>query len=259
MKPPVIAWREASEVRFPATCAECGAAPSNGYRLRGLRLDVRVPLCTACDARKTRGVALWVAGSLAGTVAGVVLLSVFLELVIPFPEEHGPRATVGALIALVLLAAAGVALFMLLRRSVAAYHRLRSPVFVLGESEGVSLAFRNDVFAEATRALMDGAQPGYRRAPAVAFVAPQLPSYWPAVGLLAWGIGTLGAGVARYREVSGARGTVMLRSVENIAYALAGAPGIAVFYLVAAVALIAGGVVVLRSLRRTRAALLGSV
>lgn len=255
MEPSVILWHDPSSVRFPAACAECGAPPSNGYRLVGRHLDARVPLCPVCDSRKSRGMALWIAGTLAGTPIGVLLLGIFLELVVPFPAEHGPRARLGAVFAIVLLAAGALALFVLLRRSAALYHRLRSPVFLLDEKDGVLLAFRNARFVEATRALMAGAQSGYREAPPAAFVAPRLPPYWPAVLTSAWGLGTLAAGVLRYREASAGRGTV--RSIEIIAYELAGAPGIAVLYILIAAILVAGGALWFRSVQRTRAEILG--
>jgi hypothetical protein len=257
MEPAVISFQAPEDVRFPAACAECTAPPVNGYRLVGRRLDVRVPLCPACDGKKTRAMALWIVGSIAGTGLLVLLLSITLELVVPFPEEHGPRATLGAVFALVLLAGGALALFLLLRRSTALYHRFFSPVFLLDDTSSVLLAVRSPRFADAARAFIDGVQPGYRQPPQPAFVAPRLPGYLPAALTIVWGIGALVGGVTRYRELAAERGTVLLRSLEIPAYGVAGAPGVLVLYALAAAALVVTGAAWLRAVHRTRSEILG--
>jgi hypothetical protein len=103
----VIAFPSPKAVRFPAECAQCASPPSNGYLLVGERLAARVPLCPACDGRKTLGMALWVVGTTLGSILSVVVLALLLEIVLPIPEEHGPRTVVAMVIALILIAFGG--------------------------------------------------------------------------------------------------------------------------------------------------------
>ena len=100
----------------------------NGYALVGRVVHVRVPLCAVCDSRKTMAMTFYVTGVLVGTVVFVLLLSIFLEAVLPFPEGYRERATMGMVIALLLLAAAGAALDFSLRRRAALYHRFGNRV-----------------------------------------------------------------------------------------------------------------------------------
>lgn len=254
----LLSFSSADAVRFPDVCAQCGARPLNGYELVGRLARVRVPLCAVCDRRKTVGMTLYVVGALVGTLALVLLLSIFLEAVLPFPEEHDARATMGLVIALLLLTAAGATLFFSLRRRAALYHRFRSPVFIAGETEGVTLACRNASFAHATRALMDHAHAGYREPPRSTFVAPDLPGYFGPIAVILWGVGTVLAGIARYREVRMPHSEVatLLRSVEILAHAIAGAEGVLAVYLLASGLILASGAAWLRAVHRTRAEIL---
>lgn len=230
----------------------------NGYALVGQHVHARVPLCAACDRRKTMEMTFFVIGTLVGTVVLVLLLSIFLEAVFPFPEEPDARATLGLVVALLLLAAAGAALYVSLRRRAALYHRFRSPVFLAGETAGILLACRNPSFANATRALLDHAHTGYREPPRSTFVAPDLPGYLGPIAVLAWGLGTVFAGVVRYREVRMAYNDVptLLRSVEILAHAIAGAEGVLAVYVLASVIITASGAAWLRAVHRTRAEIL---
>lgn len=232
----------------------------NGYALVGRHVHVRVPLCAACDGRKTMAMTFYVIGVFVGAVVFVLLLSIFLDAVLPFPEGYKERAAMSTVIALLLLAAAGAALYFSLRRRAALYHRFRSPVFVAGETDGIMLACRNASFANATRALIFQTHAGYREPPASSFLAPELPGYLGPVAALAWGVGTVFAGVVRYREIRMAYGAVntFLRSVEILAHAIAGAEGVLVVYLLVAVVIMASGGLWLRAVYRTRAEVLGS-
>lgn len=252
-----IAFPSAKAVRFPAECAQCGSPPSNGYLLVGERLEARVPLCPACDGRKTQGMGLWVVGTTLGSILSAGLLGALAELVLPFPQERGLRAVMGMVGALVMIAFGGGLLVLVLRRRAALYHRLLSPVFVLGHRDGVTLGFRNARFAEATRALVAGAQDASDK-PTAAFVAPRLPGYGLPAGMVALGLGMFAAAVMRYLQLSSARGTVLLRSLEIAAHAIAGAAGVLALYGAVALAVVAFGGAWLREVRRTRASVLRS-
>lgn len=256
MQRPTLTFGQPGDIRFPATCAECGAAPSNGYRLRGKLVDVRVPLCREHDGRATLGIALWVVGVL--TAAGVLVFSLatLLDAVAPLPTEMPARRNVAMVIAIALMVAAALFVYAGLRRSAALFHRLRSPVFLVAEAPQIVLAFRNASLAAATRSLLEGAQPGYRQPPPATYVPPKLPSYVGPIAVTLWGLGTVGAAFARFAEARKQTGTLYLRSVEIVFYELGGPAGLLVMYLLVAALLTTGGLAWLHVTRKARATLL---
>ncbi len=58
---------------------------------------------------------LWVVGLLIAIPFFIIVASLVLELVVPLPEEHGPRSMVAMAIALMLLALGGVMAWLGLR------------------------------------------------------------------------------------------------------------------------------------------------
>ena len=192
---------------------------------------------------------LWVVGLLIAIPFFVIVASLVLELVVPLPEEHGPRTMIATVIALMLLALGGVMAWLGLRRGLSLHDRFFAPVFVVGSADGDRLVARSETFARAVRELGAGAD--YRRGAGQVFVPPALPSYVPAVVALAVALGLFGAGFARYHEAQ-SQPTVLLRSVEIVAHGIAGAPGLLALYVAIAVLIGVAGVLGLVGTQRAR-------
>jgi hypothetical protein len=167
MPPTALAWRYPLDVRLPSHCARCAAPATSGYWLCGARSATPVPLCGACRKRLRWSMAGWFLATLVGTALGVMFLAVLLELVLPAQGE-----AVGMIIALPVLALCAAGPFLAWRRRAALFHRVKSPVYLIADTNEVLLGFRGPAFAQATRALGAAGQAG---APKVVPLPP--PSY----------------------------------------------------------------------------------
>lgn len=210
---------------------------------------VEVPLCETCARQRLSARVAWIAGGLVGAVIAVIVSAMLLEVLLPFPDDEGARRMMGMVVALLLLAIAGVVTTLTIKSALLRHRLAWDPVYV-GDVSVHELAFRNAADARDVLAASIGeaAPTGYRD-PAEA-VAPYVPKGDP----LGWmipavlGVGAAVGFVVRWIDLSSGK-EITVAAVEGVVFDIGGKWALLGFWVVTTVfflALAAG----LRSGRR---------
>jgi hypothetical protein len=246
-------------VTFPNRCLACGAAPTTSYTLEAKSLhipfiaqassaDVEVPLCTACDRRKTGGRVGWFVSILLGVlvtcacVAPVCEDALHMPILVPFAAAILVPSLLGVL-------------WWTMNREDRLYHRWFSPVWVVDFDKAsyiARLAFKDPrtrrevgVLSGVLHRSEDAGEVGYREHSGplpVPFTAP--PRSFPFWVLVPVGLLCMGAAIVQYEELAemeNTRHSAHLHTLVALLYEVGGKTTVlAVLVTVSLIVVVAG-------------------